>query len=108
MESLYDRRMLEHMDVFTALFIKECSNTLLPELIEALGPEKLPRFLTVFAGTVFRVPPKDTIDNIIRDAAVYSELREGESLEATASKHGLPQWTVRTIANRVGEVVGDG
>lgn len=103
--SLLDPSIFKYIDVFKCIMLREHDSTLLPDLADALGPESLPKFLTLFAGTTFRVPQRSVLENAARDAAIYSEMKGNVSPDVVAVRHGVTTSEAIAINTRVRRIM---
>jgi len=84
--------------------------SLLPELYEVFGKEKLMDFLDIFSGCEFRVPSRNILERAARDVTIYSrvKLHEGKDTESEvvadlASHFSLSEAGIRKIYKAVKE-----
>jgi len=103
---LIDPDLPRHLDVFTAILIYEHEDTLLPDLIDVFGPQFIPKFLDIFAGTTFTVPTREQVKSILRDVDIYLSMKEGRmTSEELARKYEIGDNTVRKLYGKVRKIV---
>ena len=103
--SLLDENLARYADVFAQILIHRCRDTLLPELIEVFGKDRLPMFLDMFAGCTFKVPSRDIIVNAARDADMYECISRGVPHSIMENKYGISPTTVDAAVGRVRKIV---
>jgi hypothetical protein len=103
---LLDKDIEPYVDVFVPLLLKECEETLLPELISVFGESELLKFLDVFAGTTFEVPDRSIIVRLARDARIYVALTKTDITYAElSSEYDLKEESLRKCYNRVESIL---
>jgi hypothetical protein len=97
----------ELVEVFVPVLLAWTQRTLIPELYEVFGPERLMRFLDLFAGTRFEVPSRDLILTAVRDADIYATLAaHKDTVRGLATKYGVEEHRVADAYARVAALVG--
>ena len=98
---IFDRDVDELVEVFIPLVLGWAGKTLIPELYEVFGAERLMRFLDLFAGTRFEVPSREVLLRALRDAEIYRALAaERDSLAGLSRKFGIDECTVQEAYER--------
>ena len=69
--AIFDNSSIKHIDALQVSLLRAGKNTLLPELYDIFGKEKLLKFLDIFAGTTVKVPTKKVLEYAIRDTYIY-------------------------------------
>jgi hypothetical protein len=80
--------------------------SVLPELLEIFGQDKLIKFLDIFCGQTVRVPSKHEIKMAIRDVDIWVTLTGKNDLahmELLAERHTLTRQKVVEIFRRTGD-----
>jgi hypothetical protein len=103
--SLLDKELARYAEIFTQILLYRCRDTLLPELIEVFGRDRLPKFLDIFAGTTFQVPSREIITHAARDADIYECLSRGMPHSVMQDKHGVSRDTVDSAFRRVKKII---
>lgn len=99
---LLDKDVAPYVDVFVPLLLKECEETLLPELISVFGESELLKFLNIFSGTTFQVPDRSIIFRLVRDAKIFVALTTTDiSFPELSSEFDLSEEALRKCYNRV-------
>lgn len=63
------------------------------------------RFLDIFAGTRIEVPGKEVLVDIAVEAGIYTDVAKGKSVAEVAAERGVSQQYVRTVHERVKEII---
>ena len=83
---IFDRGSLKHIDALQVALLRAGKDTLLPEIYDIFGKDKLLKFLDIFSGATIRVPPRKVLEDSIRDTYVYLTMEKREkSLDWTVS-----------------------
>ena len=104
---VYGEHPREHVDVIQLSLLKSCQFTLIPELYEIFGHDKLLDFLELFAGTTIKVPSRDVLARAIRDVYVYVLLsREDnpDNVSFLAKRYEIDRDTVRQIFQEMSQI----
>ena len=72
--AIFDTGSAKHIDVLQVSLLRAGKHTLLPELYDIFGKDKLLKFLDIFAGTTIEVPSKKVLESAIRDTYIYLSL----------------------------------
>ena len=103
---LLDKDIAPYVDVFIPLLLKECEETLLPELIAVFGEEELVRFLNIFSGTTFQVPDSSIISKLVRDARIYVAITNTDvSYRDLSVEYDLSVEALRKCYNKVEKIL---
>jgi len=93
------------LDPTILMLIYLSRHSLMPELYELLGQSKFIQFVELFGGTNLHVPSKEDLREALRDAHIYTELRDDqhnlEKTRALGDKYSLTTAGVRKIFERV-------
>jgi hypothetical protein len=96
---LLDKRIGKHMDVFRIVLTLAAEKTPLPEILEIFGDDVTVKFLDIFAGVTFKVPPRDIITNASRDTDIYLSLKgldqPKEMYERLAERYEVESWFIK-------------
>ncbi|MGA0383386.1 MAG: hypothetical protein ACO3L1_00120 [Flavobacteriaceae bacterium] len=99
---LMDKDVAPYLDIFVPLLLKECEETLLPELVSVFGEDGLLKFLNIFSGTTFRVPDRSLIFKLVRDAKIFVALnKKNSSLSELSVEFGLTETGLSKCYDRV-------
>ena len=93
-----------HLPAFFSLLIGTANETLLPDILEVIGHEKLVLFLDLFAGMTVTIPSRDTLVQLARDADIYARYRS-DNVHTLANEHDLDDDQVREIYRRSKQIV---
>lgn len=91
---IFDRGSLKHIDALQVALLRAGKDTLLPEIYDIFGKEKLLKFLDIFAGTTVQVPTKKVLEDAIRDTYIYL------GIENAKAKRKEKADVVRDLAKR--------
>jgi len=94
----------KHLPAFFSLLLGSARETLLPDILEVVGHERLLKFLDIFAGMSITVPSRDVLIQFVRDADIYVRFRP-DTAPALAKEHGLEVEQVREIYRRSKAVI---
>lgn len=72
--AIFDTGSVAHIDALQVSLLRAGKHTLLPELYDIFGKERLLKFLDTFAGTTVQVPSKKVLELAIRDTYIYLTL----------------------------------
>jgi len=70
---------LKHIDALQVALLRAGKDTLLPEIYDIFGREKLLKFLDIFAGTTVVVPTKKVLEDSIRDTYIYLGMEKAKA-----------------------------
>jgi hypothetical protein len=104
LELFDDPSVLEHFEIFEAIFSNVARFTLLPEILRIFGPEEVLRFLDLFKGTKVDVPAPEVLHEIARDTVIYVHMAAGDSedeLRYLESRYELSRQHLKSIYKRV-------
>lgn len=103
--SILDEDNLSDIDTFEVVLLRICRWTLIPEILEAFGPENTLKFLDIFKGTTIKVPSASIIAEAARDTVIYSMLgpnpKDRDVVSYLAKRFDLSQDDVWAIYSRV-------
>ena len=89
-----DRDPFRQVDIFHVVLLNAAADTVLPELYEIFGRERMVKFLEIFAGVTIRIPSASIFSDAVRDVMIYQDL--GKSTD--------PKVDARAIARRKPEL----
>lgn len=99
---ILDRSLYDCMDAFMALLMHAAEFTLIPDLIGIFGAEATVKFIDIFSGSTIKVPPKEILQTLVRDANIYTVMkRSGEEAKNLAQQYDISVQSVRLIFDRV-------
>lgn len=107
---LLDSKVLDCYETFVTLLIRRTTDTLLPELVAVFGdrPEEIVQFLSIFAGTTFRVPSVEALSNIVRDAYIHTAMENGrDTIESLAAMYDLQVADVKEILKKTRKAIAE-
>lgn len=73
--AIFDRGAEDHIDALQVALLRASRGTILPELYEIFGKDKLLQFLDIFSGTTINIPSRKVLEDSIRDTYIYLGLR---------------------------------
>jgi hypothetical protein len=76
---IFDRGSLKHIDALQVALLRAGKDTLLPEIYDIFGKDKLLKFLDIFAGTTVVVPTKKVVEDSIRDTYIYLGMEKAKA-----------------------------
>jgi len=89
---ILDRNLDKYVDLLVLLLIKTDKYSMLPELLEVFGGDKLGQFLSIFEGCTIRVPSIQELKGSLRDIDIYVSLNKSilpEEKSRLASKYDV-------------------
>jgi Mor family transcriptional regulator len=104
---LLDLDVAQYVDALMVLLVRQYEATHLPDLLSVFGPEKLAKFLTLFAGTTIQVPSTQILYKLARDADIYTTMKRGGEVAALARRYDMTQSEVVQVRARVARVVDE-
>lgn len=76
----FDEDLFRSMEVFEALLFRLGMTSYAPELVDLFGKDGFIRFMDVFSGTTFKVPPRQILLDCVRDTVIYHTIEnDGEN-----------------------------
>ncbi len=104
---LLDLDVVQYVDALTVLLLRQYEATHLPDLLSVFGPEKLTKFLTLFAGTTIQVPSTEVLYKLAREADIYTTMRKGGDVARLARRYDMSQAEVLQVNARVARLVDE-
>jgi hypothetical protein len=104
--SIYDKKYNEYIDLFYILLLDMAENTVLPEMYEIFGTDKVLKFLDIFAGATITVPSADMISKSLDKIFIFVKLYNNfnkETLDLIKNDYNLKTDEVLKIYNYVEE-----
>ncbi len=98
----------KRVNALRIILLYRSEGTLIPELFEIFGREKLFKFLDIFAGTTIKVPDKGLLKRIIRDTAIYLALVNNYTdlqVDYLARRYDISQTEVVNIFKELHSVI---
>lgn len=71
---IVDRVCRDRRDEMWLMLVAMGKFTLLPELYEVIGGDRLVKFLEIFGGTTIQIPPRDEIINAARSIDIFTRI----------------------------------
>ena len=108
---ILDPRLHEQIDILKLVLLYSDQFSLLPELYDVFGQEKLLKFLDTFSGTTVKVPPADVLERAVRDISIYLRLKKVTQekkagvIRSISSEMLLSETQIRQIYHDVSEIV---
>lgn len=103
---ILDKSIYDCMDAFMALLLKAAEFTLIPDLIGIFGVESAVKFIDIFSGSTIKVPSKDILQTLVRDANIYTELkRDWGEAKNLSSTYEISLDLVHSIFKRVDDLI---
>ena len=90
-----DRLTKKRLDILAVVMLVRSKETLLPELLEIFGREASLKFLDIFGGCTFKVPPREEVERMVRDTEIYLRLTQTKKLDS-----GWDDATVKELMDR--------
>ena len=89
-----------------ALLLKAAEFTLIPDLIGIFGAESAVKFIDIFSGSTIKVPSKDILQTLVRDANIYTELkRDWGEAKNLSNTYEISLDLVHSIFKRVDSLI---
>jgi hypothetical protein len=103
--SIFDKNASRYIDVLQVALLRIGRCSILPELYEVFGQEKLLKFLDIFSGTTVEVPSRALLEHAVRDTYIYVSIRKveynggarSEVIKTLARRYGISDDRVRSI-----------
>lgn len=95
--AIFDNSATKHIDALQVALIRASRDSILPELYDIFGKERLLKFLDIFAGTTVKVPTKKVLEDAIRDTFIYLSL---EKMKKSGKPKKIMTDVVRDLADR--------
>jgi hypothetical protein len=105
---ILDKDLAELMDVFHVVLLDTAAHTVLPELLEVFGAEKVIKFMDLFAGITLKVPSREILNDSANKAFIFNKLRRDDSPEnvaLVAKEYGLTVASVTSIYKHYSEIL---
>lgn len=97
-----DRSVYDCLDVFMALLLNAAEFTLIPDLVGIFGPEATVKFIDIFSGTQIKVPNRDILQTLVREANIYVTMKnKPEECKNLARMYEMNEDSVRLAYDRV-------
>lgn len=96
------------LDLFRILLVSRAQKTLMPELLDIFGQERVARLIDVFGGMKIEIPDRSFLERLVRDADIYSSLVKGwnkEMVKVLATRYDITDVRVRQIFDEVEAIV---
>lgn len=107
--SIVDRVCREKRDLLWVLLMTTGEFTLLPELYEVIGPDKLVRFMELFGGTTIKVPDRDKLCEAAMAIDIFSRCsvaaHRSTAIERMAEEYELPEARVLEIYTSTADMI---
>lgn len=104
---LLDLDVTQYVDALMVLLLRQYEVSHLPDLLGAFGPEKLVKFLTLFAGTTIQVPSTQILYKLAREADIYTAMRRGGDVATLARRYDMSQAEVMQVKAKVARMVDE-
>lgn len=103
---IIDRSVYDCMDAFMALLMNASEFSLVPDLIGIFGAEQAVKFIDIFSGSTIKVPPRETLQMLVRDANVYTTLKKDMSqVNILANQYEVTDKVIKNIFDRVEGII---
>lgn len=103
-EELLRYASTDRIEVLKILLAKTCQYSLLPEIMDVVGPKKCIEFMDIFGGQTVDVPPTQSLLDPLRDADIYVSLEKentGTTVKALSKRYGIPRSHILDVYNNV-------
>lgn len=105
---ILDRSIYDCLDAFMALLMNAAEFSLIPDLIGIFGAEQAVKFIDIFSGSTIKVPPKDILQTLVRDANIYTTLKKNpDEINGLSKRYEISEEVVRNIFSRVDGIINE-
>jgi hypothetical protein len=103
-----------HKRLVYYMMLRSGQYTLLPELLDVVGEEKMSELLKLFAGNTLQFPTLDELNRYAKEVNIYfrlqritNEHRRANAVKELAGEYMVDESTVRRIYHKVARIVSD-
>jgi hypothetical protein len=96
------------------LMLRSGQYTLLPELLDVVGEEKMAELLKLFAGNTIQFPSVDELSKYAKEVNIYfrlqtihNEHRRSNAVKELAGEYMIDESTVRRIYHKLAGIVSE-
>lgn len=110
---IVDKSSGSYVDILRFIVEQACPRSHIPELEDVFGRDCLLKFLDIFAGMTFKVPPREALEKYMRDVSIYLTLNKmqpaqrAKAIKALAHRYGTTAGDVRSTFVRVERLFED-
>lgn len=106
---ILDKSIYDCLDAFMVLLMQAAEFSLLPDILAIFGPEMTVKFIDIFSGTQIKVPNRDILQSIVRDATIYNSMKNSNNQNHEAKKlaemYDVTEKIVNSTYERVSKMI---
>jgi hypothetical protein len=96
---ILDKSSGSYVDILRFIVSEACPKSHIPLIEEVFGRDSMLKFLDIFAGMTFKVPPREVLEKHMRDVAIYMTLNKMSPPKRVQA--------IKALAHRYGTTAGD-
>ena len=107
-DELYTKDLVKDLDHVELILLYMGSESILPEIYEVVGTERLAKFLEIFGGMTVRVPDREVFRKAARDVSIFVACKSGSKklMSDLCREYDLSMSQLESIYKDANEKIG--